>query len=522
MNSTSRFSTNNAQEQPKQTVLDWSNFINVPGTRLLPGVVQLSENEFVVDQALYHEILFWHKQFLEHCYFLFLQLQNQAHFYDPDVLFSPLSENYPQVTAAEEALTDANSGLINPGADVQHNDMDTNVIREWKRTALELTVRWKDYENELVRQVQRYGTTELGDEIPVDYLQLTELLNLTKQFKQTLLRAENDGIWIGFAYPAFLVHILSELMFFEHRLAGEISPQQELLFYLQISADHIELNAHLLDLDGSFEKRERVRRTDALAEQGYQLLSNLDRRALLDENEFQQVLEEAYNYIQLANAWGLTARILVDRHQLPGIAHPMMLLHDIREGNHAAERLEEIYAEIEQDDEPLTSDVAVPDPLDDSTWSPALYPSREQFELARAQNQQLVGEVLIDDFGEVVGAQAMIEEDQGLDGDAQEAAEAEAELLSAAHSYAQQQAQAASDHYTALHDNLEQNNFEQNGSDSDYDAEGDSAGSELSQSRNSNSNNSNNSNSELSELSQLSELSETGSQNQDKLLDLSQ
>jgi hypothetical protein len=261
------------------------------------------------------EIRFWHRQFLEHCLFIFMGLQSVSALLVPEcmqALMSPLPENQPQVSA--KVLKDAAESAP--------------YIDQLKEKAHELVCRWGDFEQKLAKDVY-------------DIPQLNHLLTETGNLKRECIRLQKTGLWIGWLYPEFLDHILEELDFFYDRIQGTVSPTREVEFYTDMNADHVALSAHLLDNGPKGSQVQLVVNALSLAQTGYDMNK--------PETTFNQMVAlshvmRALDYAKQVDAFNKQA----ERDHPPSIIHPMLLKHEEREGLWSIKNMERLASMIPQ------------------------------------------------------------------------------------------------------------------------------------------------------------------------------
>lgn len=66
-------------------------------------------------------------------------------------------------------------------------------------------------------------------------------------FKLQVLARLRQGTWLGWAFPSLYDHMNKEESYFLARLAGPLTPAQELAFWLQERSEELGLAGHLLD-----------------------------------------------------------------------------------------------------------------------------------------------------------------------------------------------------------------------------------------------------------------------------------
>lgn len=95
-------------------------------------------------------------------------------------------------------------------------------------------------------------------------------------FKREGLALVKGGTWIGWGFPSMLRHMLDEEQFFVDKINGNITPQQEIAFWLKERLEENELAAHLIDPTEGVAITKLINGANQFARLGQQCLAQCD------------------------------------------------------------------------------------------------------------------------------------------------------------------------------------------------------------------------------------------------------
>ena len=261
------------------------------------------------------ELKFWAVQLTEHCIFIYLGLQPGPPVSHWQALKNPLLTDNRVSTSTQ--LSDA---ALRQAFEISPR------VQQLKDTALQLIQSWTLIDTELSQGL-----------LPGNVWQVIEATATLKREVIALLAA---GHWIGWLYQGLVEHILKELEYLMARLENTISPEEEVVFWTEIAAEHTTLAAHLLDVNGHPDQRELVLSVLDKAEKGYQLLE-------VDQELVQFVnLTEAYEYHREIGGFIADTWAKFQQSQIKSIIHPALMAHVVRETERGLLRLEQLGQEV--------------------------------------------------------------------------------------------------------------------------------------------------------------------------------
>lgn len=139
----------------------------------------------------------------------------------------------------------------------------------------------------------------------------------------------NPAAWIGSVYPSFIEHVASELLYALEADAGNVLPEEEVSFLNDMNSEHAILAAHLLDPTQT-----------KLIEQAYLISDRFLNTKDLDP-EANVFIRFTLNSAEELDRYNKKAYELLSQNKLPGIIHPVLLVHILREGQRSLAILEE-------------------------------------------------------------------------------------------------------------------------------------------------------------------------------------
>lgn len=164
-----------------------------------------------------------------------------------------------------------------------------------------------------------------GDDVPID--EFNDALDALEGFLMYTEQLANKT-WIGYVFPDELKHYLQELDHVRRHLAGEISQEDLIAFWLDIHKDHAALFAHLLDPSEKEKFEESLLYQQLFANTG-DFLAIM--RADNPDSEINMYVDITRN-INDFNNFTATLRELEAIGNLKSIIHPRLALHIHREG----------------------------------------------------------------------------------------------------------------------------------------------------------------------------------------------
>lgn len=155
-----------------------------------------------------------------------------------------------------------------------------------------------------------------------DFATLFTLLSQLRQYEQSIITRLNNGEWLGWLYLSYAQHILMELDTFERRIKGQISPMEDLEFYVQMSQEHTGVAEKLTDkLPENFNLEEILRQSYNKAP--LPLKDNKD--------EMQQIILTSFKYIQEVGATGIDLQKKILNKEYKGLLRQDVIDHVVRE-----------------------------------------------------------------------------------------------------------------------------------------------------------------------------------------------
>lgn len=284
--------------------------------RILDAVTR-SEIEVTVSQERFEfEVPFWSSVFKEHCIMLNSVLVSSL----PILKAAPLAFEDPVLLVPEHEQL--------PPEKVEELKVASTHAERLKKQSVELIRDWAEFEQALVEQ--RAENSTVSD--------LSLLWQRTLAFKGEIHDlVESERKWIGYVYITLVKDMIEELLYFRGLLEETVTPAEEIQHWIQDSAGHMALAAHLADPGLMPAQRQMVRKHLDLGEEGNQIV---EARVLL-------TLQEAINYTERVQAQNLEDKQLDDEKLLNTSAPPLVLVHVIKEAVHGLERLKQLGVEIE-------------------------------------------------------------------------------------------------------------------------------------------------------------------------------
>jgi hypothetical protein len=164
-----------------------------------------------------------------------------------------------------------------------------------------------------------------------DFATMFKLLAELKASKQMVLAAIKDKKdWLGWVYPSLAQHVLEELEMFEKRIQGQLTPEQDIAFYVKMCKDHIAVSEKLVDPDPQ---------NDPLSA----MMKAIVKKAPLGTNNANQAMA----YIQEVDKAGHDTQQQIHFKKLLCIIPPELIDHDVREHNYALARLGQIKSTMQ-------------------------------------------------------------------------------------------------------------------------------------------------------------------------------
>ena len=261
-----------------------------------------------------NEILFWTPQLKEHALFLYLGLQ-------------------PVPIIVKDLILESDQVKINTQVSekLQKNTVDqSKFIDQLKTQSLNLYKEFTEIEKVLTRKQHHF-----------DFKAYSKLVSELRDLKVNVLTLQKQQVWVGWIFPSFVEHILSELEYFIARLDNAVSPEEEIVFWVNINSDHVAFAAHLLDIGHNVEQRKLVNSALDLSLTGQQLNhADMDFQQMI---RFTQALRNATNKALIyAGEVEQAQNALWNKgkpNQSDSIIHPLLLAHVARENERSRQRL---------------------------------------------------------------------------------------------------------------------------------------------------------------------------------------
>jgi hypothetical protein len=201
-------------------------------------------------------------------------------------------------------------------AEVQKILNNDNKIFNLKDETYQLIDLWRNFENSFS------GISDLN------MITLSELLDKELRNKyeiQKLLEAKN---YVGFVFLDLIKDMQKEVIYFRRRLENTITPEEEIIHWITDSAGHMAIASHLMNPGMLPSERAYVKLHSELAERGHGLHEAKELITLQKAIDYQTAVQEM-NFS--------------DKKVKPQTAaHPIVLVHVIKEGEHGLQRLQQL------------------------------------------------------------------------------------------------------------------------------------------------------------------------------------
>ena len=211
-----------------------------------------------------------------------------------------------------------------------------------KQKAKELQKKWEDFMNKnfVSKNVDNHKIfLDKNDLNKIDNININEvkdLLDKTKKYKSDVLNRLNSGEWLGWSFPSFVKHILKEANYFEQKLNNKkLSQREEVKFWNSINGEHMGVTSHLID-----PALENDKEFDT-ADNFYHKFMELNKHG--EEASF---VAMSINFTKELDKFAKKTQNLIKSKKFKSLIHPVLIEHQIREGERSASILNTIKNEI--------------------------------------------------------------------------------------------------------------------------------------------------------------------------------
>ena len=214
-------------------------------------------------------------------------------------------------------------------------------VPELKKQALELHEYWNKYllesfekkniqANKIILDDSDFQ--KLGDLNPLIQKEvLAVLLDKTMNFKKTIRAKLEAGQWIGWIYLSFAKHVIKEAEFFVKKIKDEpISVEEEIKFWNDVNGEHMGLASHLLDPE--FENDALIAKANAFYHQ----------HKILNQNVDKTFLDLSIKFTEELSKFAKETQVAVHNGSVHSLIHPMLIDHDVREGERSMKMLQKM------------------------------------------------------------------------------------------------------------------------------------------------------------------------------------
>lgn len=251
------------------------------------------------------EVVFWCVQFKEHAFFLFLGLQ-------PSPQITQKEESHGQTQTDQKDLRQAEVATLENRA----------LITKLRYRCKQLMGSWLAFE-----KMVKNGRID----VPI----LANLINHTRYIKSRIMDLQSKNVWVGSLFPDFVEHLRDELDYFVARFNGQLSADEEKVFWLENNAEHMAFVAHLLNTDYK-QSRPLVDQALTLSDEGMEAISAAMPTVPPDLLQMAE-LSRQFDHLGYARRTDSFANALPTN--VSNSIHPVMIKHIIREGARSIERL---------------------------------------------------------------------------------------------------------------------------------------------------------------------------------------